>query len=183
MCTAPGAPYAAPGALHVALGLRRLLQGFCALLWGCVHCSRASAHCCHLAALLKKCSCCRSCCPLPSRIMPPAAGRLHHCHVAASVSISATATHCLCLRTHQHQPGPSRPSTDGLLLLQRLSGPTGTLITWVQDALGRCCPPSPAAGARQHPCLPRRSRVPAPRQAQRCHGQCPAVHRSFRGGF
>lgn len=201
-----GAPYTAPRALHCSRGSIHCSKGS-ALLWGSVQCTRGSVHSSkgyvHCSGALYNtlralCVALELCTPLPGPLhiviskfllrtagaaeaaalsCPAARCPQHHCHVAASISISTTATHCLCLRTHQHQPGPSRPSTDGLLLLRRLAGPWGPLVTRVGDTQGRCCPPSPAAGAGLCPCLPRRSRV------QHCHGQSPAVHRSFWGGF
>lgn len=119
LCIAPGALYTTPRALCIALELSTLLPEPLHIV--ILQFLLKTAGAAEVAAL----SCPAARCPQQL---------LHHCHVAASVSISATATHCLCPRTHQHQPGPSRPSTDGLLLLQHPADPWGTLVTRVGDS-------------------------------------------------
>lgn len=141
-CIAPGAPssapralhcsgalYSAPGALYTTPRALCIALELCTPLQGSVHHSgalytapRASAHC-HLTVSLRTAGAAKAAAlSCPQQL-------LHHCHVAASVSISVTAAHCRCPRTHQHQPGPSRPTTHGLLLLQHPASPQGTLIT------------------------------------------------------
>lgn len=185
MYTILGVLYTAPEASALLRGCERcsggsvrspwgsaLLQSLWALFSCCVHRSRGSVCCCHLAATLRNHSCCRSCCPLPSSLTLPAAGRLHHCHVAASISISAMAAHCLCLRTHQHQPGPDGPAPMAFHSEGIWPAPRGPC----HPAVGQALPPAPAAKARQRPCL-------LPSHPRHCCRHSPAVHRSFRGGF
>lgn len=172
LCIAQGLCTVLWGLCTLPLGLSTPLQSLWALFSCCVHRHRGSVSCCHLAATLRNCSLCRSCCPLPSSRTLPAAGWLHHCHVAAFVSISAMAAHCLCLRTHQHEPGPGGPALMAFHSEGTWPAPRGPC----HPAVGQALPPAPAAKARQHPCLP-------PSRPRHCRRHSPAVHRSFRGGF
>lgn len=103
-----------------------LLQSLWALFSCCVHRSRGSVRCCHLAATLRNCSCCLSCCPLPSSRTLPAAGRLI---TATSQPLSASPRWLLtaCVSGHtsisQGQAAQHRwPSLRG-----HLAGPTRSL--------------------------------------------------------
>lgn len=134
-----GALYTAPEASALLRGCVRcsgssvhypwgstLLQSLWALFSCCVHRSRGSVRCCHLAATLRNCSCCLSCCPLPSSRTLPAAGRLI---TATSQPLSASPRWLLtaCVSGHtsisQGQAAQHRwPSLRG-----HLAGPTRSL--------------------------------------------------------